>query len=126
MPYISISEAGSFKVIAKNTYKTLSYGDKICTSETSIEKRFTLYDDNGMSIYPNPSKGNFSIDSKVDWKNSNVEVYSMRGELIKTAFVTIFNDVQKLDLTSLPEGEYMLRIRTDNFYTISKRIIINR
>ena len=123
---IRFSEMGNFKVTAKNIYKTLSYGDKVCTSETSIEKNFKLYDDNGMSIYPNPSKGNFSIDSKVDWKNSNVEVYSLRGELIQRVFVTVFNDVQKLDLTSLPEGEYMLRIRTDNFYTITKRIIINR
>ena len=123
---VRFSEAGNFKVTAKNTYKTLSYGEKVCTSETSIEKNFTLYDDNGVSIYPNPSRGNFSIDSKIDWKNANVEVYSMRGELIQRVFVTIFNDVQKLNLTNLPEGEYMLRIRTDNFYTITKRIIINK
>jgi lysophospholipase L1-like esterase len=123
---IRFSEGGNFKVTAKNIYKTLSYGDKVCTSETSMEKNFRLYDDNGVSIYPNPSNGNFSIDSRVDWRNSNVEVYSLRGELIKTTFVTVFNDVQKLDLTSLPEGEYMLRIRSDNFFTITKRIIINR
>ncbi len=123
---IRFSERGNFKVTAKNIYKTLSYGEKVCTSEASIEKTFELYDDNGISIYPNPSKGNFSIDSKIDWKNSNVEIYNLRGELIQRAFVTVFNDVQKLDLTSLPEGEYMLRIRTDNFYTITKRIIINR
>ena len=71
-------------------------------------------------------RSDFSIDSKVDWKNSNVEVYNLRGELIKRVFVTVFNDVQKLDLTNLPEGEYMLRITADNFYTITKRIIINR
>ena len=123
---IRFSEAGGFKVTAKNTYKTLSYGDKVCTSQISMEKNFILYDTNGLSIYPNPSRGDFSIDSKVDWKNSNVEVYNLRGELIKRVFVTVFNDVQKLDLTNLPEGEYMLRITADNFYTITKRIIINR
>jgi Secretion system C-terminal sorting domain/Carbohydrate esterase, sialic acid-specific acetylesterase len=123
---VRINEGGKYRVVAKNIYKTLSYGDKVCTSEPSDEFTFLLYDDNGVSIYPNPSNGNFSIDSRVDWRNSNVEVYSMRGELIKTTFVTVFNDVQKLDLTSLPEGEYMLRIRSDNFFTITKRIIINR
>ena len=123
---VRINEAGRYRVTAKNVYKTLSYGDKICSSEPSDEFSFELYDDNGLSIYPNPSRGNFSIDSKVDWKNSNVEVYNLRGELIQRAFVIVFNDVQKLDLTNLPEGEYMLRIRTDNFYTITKRIIINR
>lgn len=123
---VRINEAGRYRVIAKNVYKTQSYGEKTCTSDPSDEFTFELYDDNGMSIYPNPSRGNFSIDSKIDWKNSNVEVYSLRGELIQRVFVSVFNDVQKLDLTSLPEGEYMLRIRTDNFYTITKRIIINR
>jgi Secretion system C-terminal sorting domain/Carbohydrate esterase, sialic acid-specific acetylesterase len=123
---VRIKEAGRYRVTAKNIYKTLSYGEKVCSSEPSDEFSFLLYDDNGVSIYPNPSNGNFSIDSRVDWRNSNVEVFSMRGELIKTTFVTVFNDVQKLDLTSLPEGEYMLRIRTDNFFTITKRIIINR
>ena len=123
---VRINEAGRYRVIAKNVYKTLSYGEKVCTSDPSDEFAFELYDDNGMSIYPNPSRGNFSIDSKIDWKNSNVEVYNLRGELIQRVFVTVFNDVQKLDLTNLPEGEYMLRIRADNFYTITKRIIINR
>ncbi len=123
---VRINEAGRYKVTAKNVYKTLSYGEKVCTSDPSDEFTFELYDDNGISIYPNPSRGNFSIDSKIDWKNSNVEVYSLRGELIQRVFITVFNNVQKLDLTNLPEGEYLLRIRTDNFYTITKRIIINR
>ena len=123
---VRINEAGKYRVIAKNVYKTLSYGEKVCSSESSDEFNFLLYDDSGISIYPNPSRGLFSIDSKVDWRNSDVEVFNMRGELIQRTFVTVFNDVQKLDLTNLPEGEYMLRIRTDNFFTITKRIIINR
>jgi Secretion system C-terminal sorting domain/Carbohydrate esterase, sialic acid-specific acetylesterase len=123
---VRINDAGRYRVIAKNVYKTLSYGEKVCSSEPSDEFNFLLYDDNGISIYPNPSRGLFSIDSKVDWRNSDVEVYNMRGELIQRTFVTVFNDVQKLDLTNLTEGEYMLRIKTDNFFTITKRIIINR
>jgi hypothetical protein len=123
---IRFTEAGKYRVTGKNIYKTQSYGDKTCTSEPSDEFLFELYDDNGMSIYPNPSKGLFKIDSKVDWKNSNVEVYNLRGELIQRVFVNVFDNVKQLDLTTLPEGEYMLRIRTDNFYTITKRIIINR
>jgi hypothetical protein len=123
---VRINEGGKYRVIAKNVYKTLSYGEKTCTSEPSDEFTFLLYDDNGVSIYPNPSNGNFSIDSKVDWRNSDVQIYNLRGELIKTTFITIFNNVQKIDLTSLPEGEYMLRITSDTFFTITKRIIVNR
>ena len=123
---IRFNEEGRFRVTAKNVYRTQSYGDKVCTSEVSNEFSFLFYDDNGMSIYPNPSNGVFNIDSKVDWKNATVEIYTMSGQFIKKGSVDIFNDVKKLDLTDLPIGEYMLRIRTDNFYTITKRIIINR
>ena len=123
---IRFNEGGKFRVTAKNIYKTLSYGDKVCTSELSDEFSFILYDDNGMSIYPNPGNGIFNIDSKVDWKNATVEIYTMSGQFLKKGTINIFDDVKKLDLTDLPIGDYMLRIRTDNFYTITKRIIINR
>jgi hypothetical protein len=123
---IRFNEEGRFRVTAKNVYRTQSYGDKVCNSDVSNEFSFLFYDDNGMSIYPNPSDGIINIDSKVDWKNSTIEIYSMSGQFIKKGIVDIFNDVKKLDLTDLPIGDYMLRIRTDNFYTITKRIIINR
>ena len=123
---IRFNEEGAFRVTAKNIYKTLSYGDKVCVSELSNEFSFQLYNDGGMSIYPNPSTGLFNIDSKVDWKNSTIEIYTMLGQFVKKGSINIFDDVKKIDLMDLPEGEYMLRIRTDNFYTITKRIIINR
>jgi len=120
------NESGKFTVTAKNIYKTLSYGNKVCVSEPSNEFSFILYNDNGMSIYPNPSNGLINIDSKVDWKNSTIEIYTLSGQFIKMGNVNVFDDVKKLDLTDLPVGEYMVRVRADNFYTITKRIIINR
>ena len=123
---IRFNEAGTFRVTAKNIYKTQSYGDKVCTSELSNEFSFQLYNDGGMSIYPNPSNGVFNIDSKVDWKNSTIEIYTMLGQFVKKGSVNVFDEVKKIDLMDLPEGEYMLRIRTDNFYTITKRILISR
>jgi hypothetical protein len=123
---IRFDEGGRFRVTAKNTYKTQSYGDKVCVSEPSNEFTFELYDDRGLSIYPNPSTGIFNIDSKVDWKDTNIDIYDIGGALIRQGFVKVFDNVKTLDLSALPEGEYMLRIRTNNFYTITKRIIINR
>jgi len=123
---IRINEAGKYNVTAKNIYKTLFYGDKVCLAPTSDDFSFALYDDNGMSIYPNPSRGIINIDSKVDWRNSTIEIFNLSGAFIKKGFVSIFDDVKRLDLSDLPEGEYMLRVKTDNFYTITKRIIINR
>ncbi len=123
---LRFNESGKFSVTAKNIYKTISYGDKVCISEPSNEFSFVLYNDNGMSIYPNPSSGIINIDSKIDWKNSTIEIYTLSGRFIKMGNVNVFDDVKKLDLTDLPVGEYMVRVRTDNFYTITKKIIITR
>lgn len=123
---IRFNEEGRFRVTARNVYKTLSYGDKVCSSEASDDFSFLFYDDNGMSIYPNPSNGIFSIDSKIDWKNATIEIYSMSGQFLKKGNVNVFDEVKKLDLMDLPVGVYMLKIKTDNFYSITKRIIINR
>ncbi len=123
---IRFNEAAEFSVISKNIYKTKSYGEKVCVSEPSQRKYFALFNDNGLSIFPNPSRGVFNIDSRVDWLNSTIEIFSLRGEFITKTLVNIFNDVKSIDLTSLPEGEYMMRIKTDTFYTITKRIIIER
>ena len=123
---IRFNEEGRFRVTAKNVYKTLSYGDKVCSSEASDDFSFLFYDDNGMSIYPNPSNGIFSIDSKIDWRNAIIEIYSISGQFLKRGNVNLFDDVKKLDLMDLPVGDYMLKIKTDNFYSITKRIIINR
>lgn len=123
---IRFNEEGRFRATAKNIYKTQLYGDKVCSSQVSDEFFFILYDDNGISIYPNPSSGMINIDSKIDWKNSTIEIYTTSGQFIKKGSVDVFGDVKKLDLSDLPVGDYMLRIKTDNFYTITKRIIINR
>jgi Secretion system C-terminal sorting domain/Carbohydrate esterase, sialic acid-specific acetylesterase len=123
---IRFNETGRFRVTAKNTYKTQFYGDKVCLSEPSNEFIFELYDDKGFSIYPNPSNGVFNLDSKIDWRNSTVDIYDLGGVFVRQASVSIFDNVKTIDLTALPDGEYMLRIRADNFYTITKRLIINR
>jgi Secretion system C-terminal sorting domain/Carbohydrate esterase, sialic acid-specific acetylesterase len=125
---IRFIEAAEFSVIAKNIYKTQSYGEKSCISEPSQRKYFGLFNDNGLSVYPNPSRGMINIDSKVSWLNFNptIEVFNLMGELISKVSINVFDDVKSLNLTFLPEGQYMLRIKTDTFYTITKRIAIER
>ena len=55
-----------------------------------------------------------------------MEVFNLRGEFITKVSVNVFDEVKSIDLTFLPEGEYMLRIKTDTFYTITKKIVIER
>ena len=58
---VRINEAGKYRVIAKNVYKTLSYGEKVCSSEPSDEFNFLLYDDNGEEIIRSDSQHIFAF-----------------------------------------------------------------
>jgi Secretion system C-terminal sorting domain/Carbohydrate esterase, sialic acid-specific acetylesterase len=122
---IRFTEEATLKVTSKNIYKTLFYGDKVCFSAASKEYNFKFFDDRGVSIYPNPSTGVFKIEARTDWKNTIVEVYDMIGRLITKGTVSALNSSQVLDLTTFSEGEYILKLRSENL-VIAKRLLINR
>ena len=122
---IRFTEEANLSVIAKNVYKTLFYGDKSCFAPASKEYVFRYYDDRGVSIYPNPSNGVLKIEARNDWNNTTYEVYDLLGRLIKKGTIASLDTSRTLDLTMLPEGEYMLKLSTESLL-IAKRIIINR
>ncbi|MEA5402344.1 T9SS type A sorting domain-containing protein [Arcicella sp. DC2W] len=122
---IRFTEEANLSVIAKNVYKTLFYGDKFCYSPVSKEYVFRYYDDRGVSIYPNPSNGVLKIEARNDWNNTTYEVYDLLGRMVRRGTIASLDTSRTLDLTMLPEGEYMLRLNTESLL-IAKRIIINR
>ena len=71
-----------------------------------------------VSVYPNPSTGNLTI---VNAPNSNIEVYNLVGELVFSQ-----NSVMsKVDLSSLTNGSYIVKVTTkDGIY--NKKINIVR
>jgi Secretion system C-terminal sorting domain len=61
-----------------------------------------------LSIYPNPSNGVFQIESNEEI--SDIEVYSMDGQLVLQA-----NDASIIDLTNFVNGIYIVRARSNGF-----------
>lgn len=74
---------------------------------------------NNFSVYPNPSKGYFTIDF-FGVEKYNLEIYSMMGRKVHTELNT---DQKEYDFSHLPKGIYILRIGVEG-QTISKKIII--
>lgn len=71
-----------------------------------------------LSIYPNPSSGLISIETK-DQINS-IEVYNLIGELI-----TVNKEInQQLDLSALDSGMYILKFDFSNGNSVSKKLSI--
>lgn len=122
---IRFTEEANLNVIAKNVYKTLFYGDKSCLSPVSKAFTYRYFDDRGVSIYPNPSNGLFKIEARYDWNNTTYEVFDLLGRLIRKGKMESLDTARTIDLSTLPEGEYMLRLSTESLL-IAKRIIINR
>ena len=78
-----------------------------------------------LKIFPNPSKGLFSIEVFVpNTEKSTIDVYDMSGKLIKSLEIeaTIGAKTIPLDATKIASGEYIVVFK-NNRNTVEKRII---
>jgi hypothetical protein len=73
----------------------------------------------GLSVYPNPSLGYFSIKLMDKFKINSVEILDDCGRLMKKMNQNEINENQ-YNCKSLGTGIYYLRIRLDNGKTLTK------
>lgn len=86
-----------------------------------------LNDNNSFAVYPNPSKGVFTIQFMAKSNEFSYSVYSMDGkQIVNKSVKNIQGKVnQQLDLSHLPSGTYLLQINNGS-EKISKKLIINK
>ena len=77
----------------------------------------------GLRVYPNPSDGIFYISTQSHIVKS-WEVFNMGGVLIKSAVNQFQTGV--VDITGLPPGAYLLRVRTANQLILNQKIFLKR
>jgi hypothetical protein len=120
-------EKGGYTVIGRNSYRVRSSNiPLICQSAESEKFNFTPYDDNGLSVFPNPSNGIFNLESLNEYKDAIISVYTMDGRLIFEKTDTIKSPKQ-FDLSSLTEGTYIIKLQpSGSDKNISKLIRIER
>lgn len=118
-------EAGNYTVQAKNIYQIQgSINPLTCISEVASYDLST-YNDKGLSIYPNPSNGKFTLESRYELENTIITIYSVDGKQLLQTKIELLNSQKLLDLSTLPEGSYILKATNSNF-KISKMIQISR
>ena len=76
-------------------------------------------EDNKFSIYPNPSNRIFNIDGLT--KTSTVNIFNSFGKLLSVEI-----NSSKIDLSSQPNGIYLVNIQDSNGSFLSKKIILER
>jgi len=73
-------------------------------------------------LYPNPSNGDFTIETKTHLNKINV--YSHTGIFIKTVEVKDFSESVVLKINGLQSGVYLLELQNDTEKSW-KKIIVN-
>ena len=118
-------EEGKYSVISKNVYKVKSMATLLTCLSAESSYDLKLYDDKGLSVYPNPSTGVFTLESRYDLDKVVITIYTMDGRLIQEGKINLLNAQKVLDLSTLTEGTYILRVESSSF-KISKIISIVR
>lgn len=121
-----VGSSGTYTARAKTVY-TLNNGSSItCYSSFSNPFEYVLSEaDQGMSVYPNPSKdGVVYVETLEDLPNAEVSVYSLTGQLVFTTTVASFNQRQLLPMSSLAKGQYVVRVCSAGF-NVSKRFVVD-
>ncbi|MCD9856316.1 T9SS type A sorting domain-containing protein [Epilithonimonas sp. JDS] len=73
-----------------------------------------------MKVYPNPTTGVFKIDLD---SNSEVKIFDMTGKSIVSKNSQIDGNSQTFDISNLPKGTYILKIKTADNNEVIKKII---
>ncbi len=111
----SLINAGPFNNNPIGTL-TITLNQVLSVDESSIDN---------VSIYPNPSDGEFTIKSKRSNPVKSIQVYDVLGKLTNTIDNKALMTDYKLNLNDLEQGVYMLRLTYQNGLTSVNRIIIN-
>ncbi len=78
-----------------------------------------------VSIYPNPSNGEFTLQSKASNPVRTIQVYDVLGKLTNSIQNIDLKTDYKLNLAELDQGIYMLRLTYQNGTTSVNRVILN-
>lgn len=78
----------------------------------------------GMSVFPNPApKSIINIETQEDLQDAVVDIYDLRGILVKSYNITNFETRRTFDLTEMAKGGFLVNVKAPNFNVI-KRVYI--
>ncbi len=105
-------------------------GDQIYLSELSVigQGPISVKDlsnnlNNNVSFYPNPAGDDLSVRIKklLTDKNTKFEIFNLEGKVLISG--NLKNADTNIDISELPEGNYILKITSQNYFSTEKLIV---
>ena len=118
IPLVSISDTGSYHCEIRNECDTIV--SKKMRLMLSVGLSSNLLHEK-ISIYPNPTKGIFTIDNLKHWWET-VEIFDMTGKLLFSK--RIVNNT--IDISKFSDGSYILSIKNGKNTVVGRQIIIKK
>ncbi len=109
--------AGIISVTASNScgisaVRALSVGLAACRN---IAEDLILSATPSVFVYPNPGKGLYTLKVNGFESTVSIRIYNMLGQLVKEQAIEPTTMENKLDLTAMPSGAYMLKFESESF-----------
>ncbi len=119
---VKILKSGVYSTKAKVTY-TIGSDNLVCYSDTA-SREFKTNEQNEVVIYPNPSQGAYIyIESRDNIKDAAVELFDIRGNVIRTTPPKLLDGRMQIEVGLLPTGKYILRV-TGQGQSLTKQIVV--
>lgn len=83
-----------------------------------------LYIDGQVSVYPNPSNGQFYVEVPQGVQMTSIQVTNYDGRILQTQPVGAYHYTARVDLGQQPAGVYFVTINSHNHDPITKRVIV--
>tara|TARA_B100000795_G_scaffold269156_1_gene257770 strand:+ start:1208 stop:2251 length:1044 start_codon:yes stop_codon:yes gene_type:complete len=73
-------------------------------------------------VYPNPARETICIASTGNGTNVSASIYSISGQKVKE--ISLMNNTNSIDVSSIASGIYLVKLKSDNNTVITKKIVI--
>lgn len=106
---LQLTLGGNYQYLAIDAFTWVKdTGLVLATNETGVSKK-------QLSIYPNPTSGEFSIKTE---ESTKAEVYNQEGKLIKN--IDIKKGINEANISELPSGVYIIKTASESYKIIKK------